>query len=228
MRALNACIGLVLIPVIAMTALTVWDFLLASSLLEEGPRLPLETGALIGGFLFWLFFWVAMPKPVRTYVLAHELSHVVWGLAMGARVSDLRVRADSGSVKLSKTNALITLAPYFFPFYTIVVILLYGITLLFFDMAPYVPFWLALVGFTWGFHLTFTIATLATHQPDIEIHGRLFSYALITWLNLLGLCAWMIAVGSPRLEDFEARMTHHAARGAELARTAWQRIAPPP
>ena len=228
MRALNACLGLMLIPVIAITACTLWDFLLATQALDEGRWLSFEIWALIGGFLFWLFFWVAMPRPVRTYVLAHELSHVAWGLAMGARVSDVRVGARGGSVKLSRTNALITLAPYFFPFYTIVTILLYGVVILFVDMTPYIPFWLALIGFTWGFHLTFTLSTLATHQPDLEVHGRLFSYALIVWLNLLGLCAWLIAVGSPRLEDFENRMTHHAARGLEAATTAWRRLSPPP
>ena len=50
----------------------------------------------------------------------------MWGLLFGARPSDVRVSASGGSVRLSKSNLLITLAPYFFPFYTFVVIVVAG------------------------------------------------------------------------------------------------------
>jgi hypothetical protein len=68
--------------------------------------------------------WFFLPHPVKTYVVAHELTHALWGLLCGARVSHLRVSEGGGSVRLSKSNIVITLAPYFFPLYTILVILL--------------------------------------------------------------------------------------------------------
>ena len=125
---------------------------------------------------------------------------------MGARVSRFRVGARGGSVTLSKSNFLITLAPYFFPLYTILVVAAYGALSLFYDLKAYEPLWLGLVGLTWSFHLTFTISTLRQHQPDIRIHGRLFSYAFIYLFNLLGIALWLVAVTESTFADFSARL----------------------
>ena len=76
-----------------------------------------EALSLLGGILAFSLAWLALSHPVRLYVLGHELTHAMWGLLFGARPSDVRVSASGGSVRLSKSNLLITLAPYFFPFY---------------------------------------------------------------------------------------------------------------
>ncbi|MFH0881198.1 MAG: hypothetical protein V2A34_15915, partial [Lentisphaerota bacterium] len=128
--------------------------------------------------------------------------HALWAALMGAKVSALKVSKKGGSVRLSKKNFLITLAPYFFPLYTVLVMAGYFILNLFFDLRLYEPFWLGLVGFTWGFHLTFTVTTLMEHQPDIHENGRLFSYAVIYLLNILGIGLWIVMVASPTLEIF--------------------------
>ena len=43
------------------------------------------------GFGLWVFVYLTMPRPVRTYVLAHELTHVLWAWLTGARVSRLKL-----------------------------------------------------------------------------------------------------------------------------------------
>jgi hypothetical protein len=154
-----------------------------------------------GGFLLWLFFYLVLPRPVRAYVLAHELSHALWGLLQGRRVSGLRVSSQGGSVRIEKPNTLIVLAPYFFPFYTLLVVVAYGIGSLFTDLTPWRPVWLAAVGLTWGFHVTFTVSALLDHQSDIQKVGRLFSYTFIFLLNGLGLALWLVAVGPVSLLD---------------------------
>ena len=58
-----------------------------------------EAISLFAGMFAFLAVWVALPAPVRLYVLGHELTHAVWGLAFGARVSNLRVRSTVGSVQ---------------------------------------------------------------------------------------------------------------------------------
>lgn len=58
------------------------------------------------------------------------------------------------------------------------------------------------MGFTWAFHLTFTIHMLAQRQPDVQEHGRIFSYAVIYLMNVLLIGVWMAVVGSPRLGTF--------------------------
>jgi hypothetical protein len=40
------------------------------------------------------------------------------------------------------------------------------------------------------------------HQPDIRENGRLFSYALIYFMNVFGIGLWIVMVASPTLEGF--------------------------
>ena len=101
------------------------------------------------------------------YVLGHELTHALSGMLFGAKASRLKVTDKGGSVNLTKTNFIITLAPYFFPFYTFVVGIAALIVLIFVRPLPLIPLWVALVGFTWAFHLLFTLDSLSQRQPDI-------------------------------------------------------------
>jgi hypothetical protein len=199
-KALKLAIGLCLLP-LCVAATRGVALLVQSIQPSASAQVPAAAWWLVGGFLLWLFLFFVTPRPVRTYVLAHELTHALWGWIMGARVSRLRVSAKGGSVRVSKNNFLISLAPYFFPLYTVLAIAAYYLLSVFLDLRAYEPFWLAVVGFTWCFHLTFTVTTLMQHQPDIRQNGRLFSYALIWLMNVLGIGLWIVMVASPTLQD---------------------------
>ncbi len=145
-----------------------------------------------GGLVAFLVVWVVLPAPVRLYVLGHELTHALWGLAFGARVSNLKVGVSGGSVLLSKSNVWITLAPYFFPFWTIVVVVTALVTRCFVSPLPWPCAWLFAIGFTWCFHVCFTIRSLMQVQPDVQEYGYLFSYVLIWLFNVAGVIAWIV------------------------------------
>ena len=201
MKFLKLLIGLALLPACAAVTQALLQLLTGLGI-PAIEQVPIHVWWLFGGFVFWIAIFFSMPRPIRTYVLAHELTHALWGMVMGARVSRLRVSKSGGSVTLSKSNILIALAPYFFPFYTVLVLVAHYVIGFFFDMSVYEPFWLALVGFTWGFHLTFTATTLMQQQPDIMEHGRIFSYALIYILNLAGIGLWVAGVTPPTVSDW--------------------------
>lgn len=192
---LRLLIGLLLIPCCLGLTRTVVTCAGASavSALADGARPFLM---LVGGMVAAAFVFLVLPTPVRLYVLAHELTHALSGALSGARVSGLRVSAKGGKVKLSQSNWLIALAPYFFPLYTVVVILAYYLGLIFFDLRPYAFVWLGLVGFTLGFHFAFTLSALAQGQPDVRAYGRLFSFSLIYLLNMLVICG-VLLLGAP-------------------------------
>ena len=211
---MKTLLGLVLLPFCLAVSRTLYALIQAIHP-SSVAAVSLSTWWLLGGFAFWVVLFFALPRPFRSYVLAHELTHALWGWVMGARVSRIRVSKNSGSVSLSKTNFLITLAPYFFPLYTVCVIIAHYALGFFFDLHTYEPFWLALVGLTWGFHLTFTITTLMVHQPDIREHGRLFSYAIIYLFNVLGICLWIVMVAAPTFEWLADRL------GTDIL-TAWK------
>lgn len=198
-RLIYLLFGICLYPVCWLLLRTIWSLL---GHLDDGSGgVSPALGWMLGGFLLEVGLFFTLPRPMRTYVLAHELTHALWGVLMGAKVKGLKVSKTGGSVCLTRTNVLIVLAPYFFPFYTMLVIPAYYLIGLVVDVSDYELFWLALVGFTWAFHLTFTVATLLVHQPDVQIYGRVFSYGVIAMMNLAGVTLWIVAVSSATFAD---------------------------
>lgn len=228
MRPLKFLLGLLLLP-LAWVVVSATARLVAQLQPEELGAHPHSAAWLGGGFLLWLFLFATMPRPMRTYVLGHELTHAFWALLMGARVSRLRVSAHGGSVTVSKTNWIITLAPYFFPFYSVLLLALVLVLGFFLDLRPYEPLVLALLGLTYAFHVTFTISMLTHRQPDIQEHGRLFSYVVIVLLNTLALGGWIVAAAPPSLHDYarlleaDGRRTAHHLHHAGLRSIDWIR-----
>ena len=199
-KFIKMLIGLCLIPLCWAVSIAVYQ-LYNHTVGTEIPNHG-EAWALPIGFLIWVLVFFLLPRPVRTYVLGHELTHALWALMMGGRVGKMKVGKSGGHVELSKTNVLITLSPYFFPFYTVIFIAGYYLLGLKFNMEPYRIWGLAGVGMTWSFHITFTISMLAEHQPDVQEHGRIFSYAVIYAVNVLVIGLWMVLIGTPRIDAF--------------------------
>ena len=193
--------GLLLLPLCAALTLTLVRALLV--LAQSPTRLPLlHAFAGVAGLALWAIIWLYLPPLTRTYVLGHELTHALWTVLFGGRASGLKVSDAGGSVRVTKNNALVTLAPYFFPLYTFLVALVWLLSVwLFPPVKPYAPIFVFWVGMTWSFHLTFTLRFLAYNQPDVREHGRLFSYALIFALNALSIGAALVAVSSWNFPD---------------------------
>lgn len=184
-------IGVSLLPACWAAALVLWDSIILAAGAVGG--FTVEAMSLLGGIVAFTFCWMALSHPVKTYVLGHELTHAMWAIMFGAKASDVRVSEKGGSVKLSKTNIFITLAPYFFPFYTFIVIIAGLITYAFVRPLPCLALWMFLVGFTWAFHALFTIETLMQRQPDVKAYGRLFSWTFIFLANILIVLLWLWA-----------------------------------
>lgn len=153
-----------------------------------------EAVSLVAGMMAFVFCWMALSHPVKTYVLGHELTHALWGLAFGAVPSQLKVGPGGGSVRLSKSNVLITLAPYFFPIYTFLVIVVALVTYAFLRPLPFLPLWMFVIGFTWAFHALFTLETLSQRQPDVRLYGRVFSWTFIFIVNIALILVWLAAM----------------------------------
>ena len=184
-------LGIALLPACWGIARAFLDSLLAAAGAAGG--LSVEAVSLLAGIAAFAFAWAALSHPVRAYVLGHEMTHAIWGLLFGARPSDIKVGAEGGSVRLTKSNMIITLAPYFFPFYTFVVIVCALVTYAFLRPLPFLPLWMFLIGFTWAFHVLFTLETLTRRQPDVKLYGRIFSWAFIFLANIGIVLIWLAA-----------------------------------
>jgi len=201
-------IGISLLPFCWAVALAVYG--LHRESLSADLSNGWEVWALPLGFLVWVLIFFLLPRPFRTYVLGHELTHALWGMIMGGRVGKIKIGRSGGYVELSKTNFVIALAPYFFPFYTFIVIAVYYLCGLAYDVEAYQALWFGLVGFTWSFHVTFTIQMLTQQQPDIQQHGRIFSLTMIFIMNLILVGSWMIAIGPPEITVFTELLAQEA------------------
>ena len=189
---LRLLIGVLLLPACWALTRVLVDAILLSA--DSTGGFSVEAISLLAGIAAFSICWMALPHPVRTYVFGHELTHALWGLFFGARPSDVRVSASGGSVRLSKTNLLITLAPYFFPFYTFLVIVAALVTYAFLRSLPFLPLWMFLIGFTWAFHALFTLETLTQRQPDVKLYGRIFSWTFIYLVNVAVILVWLASM----------------------------------
>ena len=157
--------------------------------------------AFIGGAACWLVVFLLLPKPMLAYVFGHELTHALWTWMFGGRVRRFKATSNGGHVIVSKSNFLIALAPYFFPFYAVLVVLVFATGHLLFGWRPLVWFHVCL-GAAYAFHVTLTGHTLRTRQSDITGQGYLFSAVVI----LLGNIS-VLLIGIPLLTSHPPLVT---------------------
>jgi hypothetical protein len=142
---------------------------------------PLSTDhkLFIAGLVSYPVFQIIFSDPMRTYVFGHELTHALASLLMGGSFKNLKVSKKGGSVATSKSNFFICLAPYFFPLYTFIIIVIYFCIGFFVDLSLYHKLFLFLVGFSLSFHIALTIYALKQRQPDVTKTGVFFSLVFI-------------------------------------------------
>lgn len=163
------------------------------------------------GVVLWLIAFFGLPRPLVVYVFGHELTHALWVLLMGGRVSKFEFSRDGGHILTTKSNFWIALTPYFFPLYSLLILGLYGLTSLFFDLQPYGRLLYAAIGVTWAFHFSFTIWMIPKSQSDLTDQGTFFSLVIIYLMNLLILSVMLIVA---------SRQVTFAAFAAEIGENA--------
>jgi hypothetical protein len=212
MRWFYFLIGLVLVPLVIMSSVVFFSSLSAvtsaSALVKSPPLIYFGWGVLI-----WTAAFMAGLQPRFLYVLGHELTHAAFAKVCGGYVVEFQAGANGGYVMTDKNNPLVALSPYFVPFWTLVWISLCAIGWLVIGHRSSVialswPWlidipWSGLiffgVGYTWGFHFTFTLWMISRDQPDLKQQGVFFSLLLIYLVNLLLIAALVVGV-SPELQ----------------------------
>lgn len=239
-RWLNTVIGVFLLPPAALLTQTFFT-VFSRATVEHGFWATEEfwffaLGAALWSVWFFGSIWaLGQPRPLRAYIFGHELTHAIWVWLCGGRVSDFQVSREGGYILTDTHNFWIALAPYFYPLYSLVVVLAYGVASLFYDV-PHITAtllfltplqWLfLLLGATWAFHLSFTLWMIPKGQTDLTYHGTFFSLVVIYLLNLVILALFLI-VAAPEIsfadfgrelwantEDFSTALTAVLGHGA--------------
>lgn len=152
------------------------------------------------GAVLW-FAWLAFsvwrwrePRPIYAYVLGHELTHAAVATLFMGKVKRFRATSDGGYIETNRYNFLIALAPYLWPFYSVPVLALWSLSLLVPGLVNYREFFLVALGFTWMFHLSFTVWMLPKGQTDFHGPGLLFSFTLIYTVNVILLTGALVSL----------------------------------
>lgn len=171
-------VAIALLPLCIGAARALW-MVIRSSGSADTTWVPLLAGAAC-----WVVIYLILPKPMWFYVLGHELTHAIWAWLFGAEVRRLKVTSNGGHVMITKTNFLIALAPYFFPLYAVLVVLIFLVGHLIWDWRRFLTLFHLLLGAAYAFHVTLTAHILKTRQSDITGQGYLFSAVIIYLGNI--------------------------------------------
>ncbi|HTV41192.1 MAG TPA: M50 family metallopeptidase [Candidatus Sulfotelmatobacter sp.] len=173
LKWLKFFIAILLLPACAGMAMALGAVLRASGSADT-TWIPFLAGAAC-----WCVIYFMLPKPMWIYVFGHELTHALWAWLFGARIKKMKVTSNGGHIVVTKTNFLITLAPYFFPLYAVVVIAIFAFGHWIWGWSRFLVYFHLLVGAAYAFHVTLTFQTLQTQQSDVTSQGYLFSGVII-------------------------------------------------
>ncbi len=164
-----------------------------------------NTVGFLSGATLYAVIHFSIYKFERMYVFGHETTHAVAAMLFGFRVHDMSVKKDSGHVKMDRCNAAVVLAPYFVPFYAVIVGLIYVGCGLFWPVEQYRSIFIFMVGFFMAFHGVQTCKTLwETQQPDLKMAGgNIFSIVIIILCNMLVLALVLKCLFPQRVELLE-------------------------
>jgi hypothetical protein len=180
MKFLRNVFAFLLIPVVGVAGYTLIKSFLHFMVSAGSRDIPFWIG-----ILCYIVFQVILYKPMKTYVFGHELSHAIAGILSGAKIKKFNIGRESGRIVLTKDNIWITLAPYFYPIYTSIIIIIYIFLGWFINIKQFYGYFLFLTGFSIAFHVALTMYILSVGQSDLKIYGTFFSYVIIFIVNIV-------------------------------------------
>lgn len=181
LKWLKRIVALLLLPVCYGAAVALWRLVQATG---KADTVWVAFGS---GAACWLVVYLLLPKPMLLYVFGHELTHAIWAWAMGGRVKKFKASSTGGQVVVTKNNFLIALAPYFFPLYAVLVVVVFLVLNRFGEWRWQVAWFHLFLGAAYTFHLTLTAHVLKSRQSDITDQGYLFSAVVIYLGNMVVL-----------------------------------------
>ncbi|WP_411825969.1 hypothetical protein [Luteolibacter sp. AS25] len=199
-------LALVLLP---FSWVTTWAFLsrFSHATVEQGfwqsPQFWYFT---IGSLVMLGWFWSRLGQSIflYIYVFGHELTHAAFVKCFGGKILEMKWGAEGGYVTTDKSNWVISLSPYFVPFWTLMSVVVHVLTGFFFEYSATMNlFFYGVVGATWTFHLAWTLWMIPKDQPDLQDNGTFLSLVLIYFGNLLVLITLVCLASPSPLESLE-------------------------
>ncbi len=157
---------------------------------------------LFQGMGAYFVLWIVIFKNSRGkwfLTIEHELTHTLFALLSFHKIVDFKA-TDSlgGHMRFSGVgggNWLITIAPYFFPTFSMLVI-----GFIYLSQSQYYPMLITLLGYSIVYHIHSTYTETSTQQPDIQEVGLVFSFLFLPASNLFALIGILSAIPNDRVD----------------------------
>lgn len=134
----------------------------------------------IAAYILLYVFFISR-KIIFIETFEHELCHTVMAWLTFQKVVSFNANASgSGNITHTSDNFLIALAPYFFPIFTIPLIIIRPFIIS--SVQEYFNFF---IGFTLAFHYMGLLKEFRPVQPDIKKSGFIFSIVVSLFFNLI-------------------------------------------
>ena len=170
----------VVIGIISVVGAAAYASVLVSMMRGGLLDLPNVEVALIG-FVSGALFWIVLRKKLGFFgVFQHEFTHLVMGLLMFQKPEAFFATASRGHVRVGGKNFFVDLAPYYFPTFSIILLLVFPLL-----KESAFPVYFAVLGFMTGYHLVSQIIDFKFHQGDIRVSGKAFSVVFCLFASLL-------------------------------------------
>ena len=153
--------------------------------------------SLLCGLVFFIFSKTMMDQSVRTsmQVIAHEFAHTFFTLLTFHKVKHIRLHPDDTGGEmgfLGKGNWLIVIAPYFFPLFCFIYMVI-----MFFLPDQFI--YNAVLGYFLGYHIDTVASQIHPEQTDLPKVGYGFCVLFLPGINLL-MIGLILAFNTKSLE----------------------------
>lgn len=146
---------------------------------------------IFGGLFFILIYMLFFRKRVSRFwlIFGHEFTHLIFALLMFRRPGAFVVESNIGGyIGYHRSgNFLIAPAPYFFPTFTVFLLLLKPAV-----NNWYYNYYQFIMGLSFGFHAVMTARYARPWQPDFQETGAFFGFTFVLLMNII--CTTVIFV----------------------------------
>ena len=151
----------------------------------------------IGSYFILWYLWLQHSAMMRWFsTLEHELTHATFAILSLNRVTALNATSHAGGVMHYQGygNWIITLAPYFVPTVSLLILLILALA-----KATHYPVLLFIMGFSIAYHLQSTWEETHPAQTDLQQSGWFFVWLFLPTANLLMMLVILTALPNDAL-----------------------------